>query len=398
MSSMQSTRPQTRMDGVQAPIVQVIGDIIRQVPGTISLGQGVVHYGPPEAAIEAVRRALAEPSTHEYQHGLGLPQLRDRLATKLLAENRIDVRRGRGLMVTAGANMAFCHAVQAITAPGDEIILNAPFYFNHEMAIQMADCAAVRVATDAAYRPRVDALCAAITNRTRAIVTVTPNNPSGAVYGEALLRDLDALCRERGIYHLCDETYEYFTYDSTRHFSAGSLPGAEERTISIYSLSKAYGFAGWRIGYMTYPAHLEAAMAKIQDTVLICPTVASQVAAIAALDAGRSYCKPYVRELAEIREIVLAQLSTLAPRVRVPVADGAFYCFLKVDTSMDPMTIAERLIREHRVAVLPGFTFGMSDGCYFRIAYGALQKDTVTEGIGRLVRGLRAILGSEPFP
>ncbi len=392
MSFRRSGPRPTRMDAVQAPIIPAMAAIAEETPGTISLGQGVVHYGPPQAAIEAVRRALVEPSTHEYQHGLGLPQLRERIATKLLAENRIDARRERGLMVTAGANMAFCHAVQAITAPDDEIILNAPFYFNHEMAIQMADCAAVRVATDAGYRPRVDALRAAITERTRAIVTVTPNNPSGAVYGEALLRDLDALCRERGIYHLCDETYEYFTYGPARHFSAGSIPGAQEHTISIYSLSKAYGFAGWRIGYMAYPAHLEAAMAKIQDAVLICPAVASQVAAIAALDAGRSYCEPYVRELSEIREIVLAQLATLAPRVHAPVADGAFYCFLKVDTSMDPMTIAERLIREHRVAVLPGFTFGMSDGCYFRIAYGALQKDTVTEGIGRLVGGLRAIL------
>jgi aspartate/methionine/tyrosine aminotransferase len=200
------------------------------------------------------------------------------------------------------------------------------------------------------------------------------------------------LCREYGIYHICDETYEYFTYGSARHFSAGSLPGAEERTISIYSLSKAYGFAGWRIGYMAYPEHLEPAMAKIQDTVLICPPVASQVAAGAALDVGRSYCEPHVRELAEIRDIVLSQLSTLAPRVHAPATDGAFYCFVKIDTSMDPMTLAERLIREHRVAVLPGTTFGMHDGCYFRIAYGAPQKATVAEGIGRLVRGLREIV------
>ncbi len=396
-------RPPTRMDLVQSPIIPAIGAIVQECPGTVYLGQGVVHYGPPQAAIEAVRRALAEPSTHEYQLAAGLPQLLDRVSAKLAAENRIDVKRGRGLMVTAGANMAFCHAVQAITAPGDEIILNAPFYFNHEMAIQMADCTAVSVATDDAYQPRIDALRSAITSRTRAIVTVTPNNPSGAVYGEARLSALDALCREHGIYHICDETYEYFTYGSARHFSAGSLPGAEECTISIYSLSKAYGFAGWRIGYMAYPEHLETAMAKIQDTVLICPPVASQVAAAAALDVGRSYCEPYVRELSEIREIVLSQLATLAPLVHVPAADGAFYCFVKVDTppsprrrpgpNLDSMTLAERLIREHRVAVLPGTTFGMHDGCYFRIAYGALQKATVAEGIGRLVRGLRAIVG-----
>jgi len=380
------------MDAVQAPIVPVIGGIIRQVPGTISLGQGVVHYGPPQAAIDAVRGALTDASTHEYQDGAGLPALVEQLAAKLRAENGIDVTRGTRLMVTAGANMAFVHAVLAITAPGDEVILNVPFYFNHEMAIQMADCTAVRVATDDRYQPRLDALRAAITDRTRAIVTVTPNNPSGAVFSEDALREINALCRDRGIYHIADEVYEYFTFGSARHVSSGSFPGAEGHTIAMYSLSKAYGFAGWRIGYMTYPEHLASAMAKSQDTLIVCPPVASQVAAIAALEIGRAYCEPHVRELAVIRDIVLSQLSALAPRVSVPAADGAFYLLLKVETAQDPMTIAERLIREHKVAVIPGPAFGMTDGCYFRVAYGALQKETVTEGIGRLVGGLRAIL------
>jgi len=380
------------MDAVQAPIVSVIGGLIRQVPGTISLGQGVVHYGPPTAALDAVRGALTDASTHEYQDGAGLPALVEQLAAKLRAENGIDVTRGTRIMVTAGANMAFVHAVFAITAPGDEIILNVPFYFNHEMAIQMADCTAVRVATDDRYQPRLDALRAAITDRTRAIVTVTPNNPSGAVFSEDALREINALCRDRGIYHIADEVYEYFTYGSARHVSSGSFPGAEGHTIAMYSLSKAYGFAGWRIGYMTYPEHLEEAMAKSQDTIVVCAPVASQVAAIAALEVGRAYCEPHVRELAAIRDIVLSQLSALAPRVSVPAADGAFYVLLKVETAQDPMTIAERLIREHKVAVIPGPAFGMADGCYFRVAYGALQKETVAEGIGRLVGGLRAIL------
>ena len=382
------------MDAVRAPIVPVIGAIIREVPGTISLGQGVVHYGPPQAAIDAVRDALTDASTHEYQDGAGLPALVEALAAKLRAENGIDVARGARVMVTAGANMAFVHAVLAITAPGDEIILNVPFYFNHEMAIQMADCTAVCVATDDRYQPRLDALRAAITDRTRAIVTVTPNNPSGAVFSEEALRGVNALCRERGMYHIADEVYEYFTYGSARHVSSGSFPGAEGHTIAMYSLSKAYGFAGWRIGYMTYPEHLASAMAKSQDTLLVCPPVASQIAAIAAIEVGRAYCEPHVRELAAIRDIVFSELSALAPLARVPAADGAFYCLLKVDTTRDPMTIAERLIREHKVAVIPGPAFGMTDGCYFRVAYGALQKATVAEGIGRLVEGLRRILSS----
>jgi aspartate/methionine/tyrosine aminotransferase len=380
------------MDAVQAPIVQVIGDLIRQTPGTISLGQGVVHYGPPRPALEAIRGALVDSATHEYQDGSGLPALVDRLAAKLRVDNAIEVGRGTSVMVTAGANMAFMHAVFAVTEPGDEVILNVPFYFNHEMAIQMAGCRVVGVATDQRYQPRVDALRAAITDRTRAIVTVSPNNPSGAVFGEAALRAVSELCGERGLFHISDEVYEYFTFESVRHVSPAAFPGAADYTISMFSLSKAYGFAGWRIGYLTYPDQLHAAMAKSQDTILVCPTVASQIGAIAALDVGRAYSAPHVTALSDVRDVVVSQLNALAPIATVPAADGAFYVLLKVDTDRSPMRIAEQLIREHGVAVIPGPAFGMRDGCYFRVAYGALQKDTVAEGIGRLVTGLRAIL------
>jgi aspartate/methionine/tyrosine aminotransferase len=382
------------MDAVQAPIVQVIGNLIGEVPGTISLGQGVVHYGPPPAALDAVRASLGDAATHEYQNGDGLPALVERLAHKLRTENGIDLARGSRVMVTAGANMAFMHAVLAITEPGDEIILNAPFYFNHEMAVQMAGCTAVAVATDDRYQPRLDALRAAVTDRTRAIVTVSPNNPSGAVFGEPVLREISALCRERGLYHIADEVYEYFTYGAARHVSAAAFPGAAAHTITMFSLSKAYGFAGWRIGYFSYPEHLADAMAKCQDTILVCPTVAAQAGAVAALDAGRDYCRPHVAEFAAIRDIVMARLGELAPLATVPAADGAFYLLLKVDTPLPPLRIAERLIREHRVAVIPGSAFGMTSGCFFRVAYGALQRGTVEEGIGRLVTGLRAILRS----
>ncbi len=210
---------------------------------------------------------------------------------------------------------------------------------------------------------------------------------------ETSLRQLNALCAARGIYHISDEPYEYFTY-GVPHFSPGSQAGAAAHTISMYSLSKAYGFAGWRIGYVVYPAALRSAMMKSQDTILICPTMAAQVAAHAALQVGSSHSAPFVRQLASVRDIVLGALAGLEPLATVPAADGAFYVFLRVHTAMTPLALAERLIREHRVAVIPGDAFGMHEGCYLRIAYGALQKDTVAEGIGRLVKGLRAILTS----
>jgi aspartate/methionine/tyrosine aminotransferase len=381
------------MDRVQDPIVPIVGEWIRQSPGTISLGQGVVHYGPPPEAIDAVRAALGRPSLHQYHDGAGIPELLDAIAAKLRADNGIEVGRGSRIMVTAGANMAFMHAVLATTEPGDEVILPVPFYFNHEMAIEMAGCRVIGVPTDAGYQLDTAAIARAVTPRTRAVVTVSPNNPSGAVYGEASLREVGALCREHGLYHFADEPYEYFTYGAA-HVSPGAFPDAAGHTISMYSLSKAYGFAGWRVGYMVYPEHLAAAMMKSQDTILICPTVASQLAAAGALAVGRAYCEPHVRELASIRDIVVSKLSALAPLATVPAAEGAFYCLLRVNTAEDPMALCERLIREHKVAVIPGTAFGMTEGCTFRVAYGALQKETVAEGVGRLVSGLRAILSS----
>ena len=381
------------MDAVQSPIVAVVGALIRQVPGTISLGQGVVHYGPPPEAVEAIREGLGRPATHEYHEVAGLPELIHAIAGKLARENGIDVAAGSRIIVTAGANMAFMHAVMAVTVPGDEIILPVPFYFNHEMAIEMAGCRVVRVATDDRYQLRLDTIRGAISDRTRAIVTISPNNPSGAVLDASSLTAVNRLCADRGLYHFSDETYEYFTYGQARHFSPGSLPGAAGHTISMYSLSKAYGFAGWRIGYAAYPVALDSAMIKSQDTILICPTIASQQGALAAIRVGRAYCEPHVRELESIRESVVADLARLAPLATVPAADGAFYCLLRVNTSMDPMHLCEQLIREYKVAVIPGIAFGMTDGCYVRVAYGALQRETVSEGIGRLVIGLRSILG-----
>jgi aspartate/methionine/tyrosine aminotransferase len=221
---------------------------------------------------------------------------------------------------------------------------------------------------------------------------VSPNNPTGAVFPEAALRDVNDLCARHGLFHISDEVYEYFTYGSAKHVSPGAFDGAHAHTISMFSLSKAYGFAGWRIGYMVYPERLHEAIAKIQDTVLVCPPVLSQIAAVAAMEAGPTYCRQHLQSFAEVRDIVLSELRALEPLCTVPPAEGAFYCFLRVNAEADPLPIAERLIREHRVAVVPGHAFGMSSGCYFRVAYGALQKATVAEGVGRLVAGLRALL------
>ena len=140
---------------------------------------------------------------------------------------------------------------------------------------------------------------------------------------------------------------------------------------------------------MVVPEALALAVNKIQDTLLICAPHISQAAAIGALRAGRAYCDRHVATLASVRARVLERLSAIGDLCEVPTAAGAFYCLLRIRTAMDAMTLAERLIREHRVATVPGTTFGLNDGCYLRVSYGALAADTVDEGVGRLVQGLK---------
>jgi aspartate/methionine/tyrosine aminotransferase len=284
------------------------------------------------------------------------------------------------------------NAVLAVADPDDEVILQTPCYFNHEMAVTMADCRPVLVPTDANYQLQPEAIRAAITPRTRAVVTISPNNPTGAVYPEAALRAVNALCAGRGLWHIHDEAYEQFVYDGARHFSPGSIPGAGAHTISLFSLSKSHGFASWRIGGMVVPDRLLGAVRKIQDTILICAPVISQFAAVGALRADAAWRRERLAEVTAVRELVRAELAGLAGWCDVPRADGAFYFLLRVHTDLHPMELTERLIREQGVAVIPGSAFGLERGCHLRVAYGALSRDTAVEGIGRLVRGLRQML------
>ncbi len=382
----------SRMEAVQSPIIPIVGELIKSCPGTISLGQGVVSYSPPPEAIELLPKFLAEPANNLYKAVEGIPPLLAAIAAKLQAFNNIEINEENCIVVTAGSNMAFMNAILAVTSVGDEVILNTPYYFNHEMATTMAGCRPVLVETDENYQLRVDAIASAITSKTKAIVTVSPNNPTGVVYSEELLREVNLLCQQHNIYHISDEAYEYFTYNGVKHTSPGAFPESSEYTISLYSLSKAYGFASWRIGYMVIPKHLLVAVKKVQDTILICPPVISQYAALGALQAKEEYLKRNVEAIAQVRELVLDFLNRLQGLCTIAPADGAFYFFLKVHTNMDAFELVERLIKEHHVAVIPGTTFGMDNGCYLRVAYGALQKETAKEGIERLVTGLQTIL------
>src|SRR5262245_26954616 len=198
-------RETERMRAVQTPVIPVVAELIRENPGTISLGQGVVSYGPPPEAAAELQRFWADPDNHKYRPVHGIGPLIEALDVKLAAENAIAPGTGRRVFVTAGGNMGFLNAVLAIADAGDEIVRLAPYYFNQHMAVCLAGCRPVVVATDADYQPRLGAIAAAIGPRTRAVVTVSPNNPTGAVYPAETLQAVNELCRARGVYHIHDE-------------------------------------------------------------------------------------------------------------------------------------------------------------------------------------------------
>jgi aspartate/methionine/tyrosine aminotransferase len=381
-----------RLRAVQAPIIPIVSRWIAETPGTISLGQGIVSYGPPPEAIDALRSFPSGVEDHRYGPVEGDPALVALIEEKLARENGIRVRPTSRVVVTAGGNLAFMNAILAIADPGDEIILPVPFYFNHDMAVTIAGCTPVPARTQDDYQLDLDAIERAITPRTRAIVTVSPGNPTGVVSTEAALRAVNALAADRGLWHIHDEAYEYFTYDGRTPFSPGRIDSAAGHTISLYSLSKAYGMASWRIGYMVIPESLWDAVNKIQDTILICPPAASQRVAMAALRVGASYAKSHLGPLDAMRRRMAAALAG-APVDDVR-CDGAFYFFLRVRSSMDATLLTERLIREHHVAVIPGSAFGDSSHCSIRVSFGALNDATATEGTRRLVDGLNAIARS----
>jgi aspartate/methionine/tyrosine aminotransferase len=392
--------PAYRMEGVDTPIIPTIAAFVRNNPGTISLGQGVVNYGPPPQAIAALPSLMGDGSLHKYLGVSGHPGFIEAIHNKLAQENQIQLGTDAMVMVTAGSNMAFLNSVLAVADPGDEFILPMPFYFNQEMAIRMCGCIPVPVPTHADWSLDVAAMAAAITPRTRAILTVSPNNPTGAVYSEASLRAVNALCAQHGIYHFSDEAYEYFTYEGAKHFSPASIPGAMKHTLSFYSMSKNYGMASWRVGYVVFPANLFDAMNKVQDTNLICAPMPSQLLALEAIKLGRNWVEPKVKALSEVRQTVYKTLEGLGDLVQFPQTQGAFYVLMKLPGLAQGIQAIEfnRVMTEKfKVASIPGFAFGLTntqEANYQRLSYGALEAASVAEGVQRYVAAVKDWYGA----
>jgi len=404
--SLPSSRvlPARRLQAVLAPVIPHVGALIAAHPGCLSMAQGMVDWGPPQAVRDAVQASLAAAQGDPQQAAAldrygpmqGDPALLQALAVRLRAQHDLDLD-GAALLLTAGSNMAFQILMQVLCDSGDQVILPAPWYFNHVMAVQIAG--GEPLLCDAGLIPDPDRLAAAITPRTRAIVTVSPNNPSGLVIPPERLAAINALCARRGLLHISDEAYAAFVHGEVPHWSPGAAAGAAAHTVTLQSFSKAYGMAGWRLGYAALPQSLLAALAKVQDTNLICPPRITQHAALAALNAGPTWLQPRLQGLRQRRQRLLGILADAGaqglPATLMRQPDGAFYALLQVRTRLAGLELVERLIREHGVAALPGESFGLpatGERAVLRLSYGLLPADQLEQALERLCAGVTALV------
>jgi aspartate/methionine/tyrosine aminotransferase len=270
------------------------------------------------------------------------------------------------------------------------VLMSAPYYFNHLMGIQLAGCKPVIVDTDRNYQPLVGRLAEEVTRRTRAMVIVSPNNPSGAVYGAKEIEEISKLCAENDIYLITDDTYEYFVYDDAEYVTALSFDDSIEHTISLFSFSKSYGMPGYRIGYAVFPKHVYNEMLKVQDTLAICAPSSLQLAAEAAIKLGASYPRKFIPQIEKVRRIFIEGLAGL-DFAELPITKGSYYFLLRLKTKKEDWAIAKKLVEEYGVITVPGRVFGARYPS-LRVAYANVDESIAEKGISRLEKGLREIL------
>ncbi len=360
-------------------------DILATMDDVISLGVGEPDFDTPREIVEAGVESLRQGHTH-YTSNFGTIELRRALSEHLERRYGVHYDPATEILVTVGASEAVDLALRATCDPGDEVILHEPSYVAYVPAIVFAGGTVVPVATrfedDFALDPK--AVEAAITPRTKALFLGYPANPTGAVLDDAVQDELARIAREHDLLVYSDEIYDRLAYGTYRHRAFSSLPGMWERTILMGGFSKAYAMTGWRVGWMCAPAPILEGIVKVhQYGIMSAPTVA-QHAALAALQGGEAAVQAMVAEYDRRRRLLVDGLNRLGLPTFEP--RGAFYAFPDISsTGLTSDEFAERLLREERVAVVPGNAFGPSGEGHVRMCY-ATAYEQLQEALLRIER------------
>ncbi len=358
----------------------------------IGFGAGEPDFPTPPHIVEAARQAALDPATHKYSPSAGLPELRNAIAKKTSAGLSTTFEASQ-VVVTNGAKQAVFNTLASIINPGDEVIYATPVWSTYTEVIKLVGGVPVPVRTtqDNNFHLHAEDIERVITDHTKALLVVSPSNPTGAVLDERELSDIAQLALDRHIMVVTDEIYEHLVYQGHRFTSIlKANPALAKQAIIINGVSKSFAMTGWRVGWMVGPQEIMKAAADLQSQTTSNVANIAQRAALAALEGGTGCIEDMRTAFEKRREIIYEKLS-LMPDVTISAPEGAFYAFpnvseiinKKIDgvTITDTTRLAEMALDAVKVAVVPGEAFEAPG--YLRLSY-ALSDNMLAEGLGRL--------------
>lgn len=361
------------------------------IPGLINLGSGTPDFLPPDYVMDAMQEAVSGAQV-KYTPWTGIPELRQAIAGKLQADNNMSVDPEREIIVTSGAQEALMVTLMTLLDPGDNVLTPSPHYdeYTRDALVLGGTLVPVSTTADTDFTVTVEDLENAITEKTKAIVIVSPNNPTGTVIPEQRLRQIAALAIRRDLIVVSDEIYEYFVFDDHKHFSMASIPEMRERTITINSFSKGFGMTGLRLGYVVAPEPIIEAMLPFHHAMMICANAVAQYGGLAALSHPRDWFKEILQEYDRRRGLWLETLNEVGLPFSEP--QGAYYVFIDIrPTGLTSKAFVEKARTEAKLVFQPGTIGGGAGEGFIR---GALTKGSpeFEQGLERFRDFVRTLL------
>ena len=358
-------------------------DIAGQIEDVISLGVGEPDFQTPWSVRKTAITALEKGKTI-YTANSGLIELRKEISKYLEKTQRVKYDPTHEIIVTVGGSEAIDLGIRAMVDPGDEVLVVEPSFVCYAPIVELTGGVAVPIETKAEdnFKLTAEALKAKITDKTKLLILPFPNNPTGAVMTSSDLEKIAEVLRDTNIVVLSDEIYSELTYTGEPHCSIVSFEGMQERTLLVNGFSKAYAMTGWRMGYVAGPEPLITQMLKIHQYATMCSPTVSQYAAIEALQSCDNEVKKMVSEYNIRRRWLVNALNEIGLECFEP--EGAFYVFPSIkSTGLSSEEFCERLLYEHKVAVVPGNAFGDCGEGYIRISYAYSLKHLM-EAVSRI--------------
>jgi aspartate/methionine/tyrosine aminotransferase len=370
--------------------IRIMFALADEIPGVVNLGIGQPDFDTPEFIRNAAKQALDEGYTR-YPPAKGFEDLRQAIAGKLERENNIIANPDTDIYVAVGAMQVIFNSCLHLLNKGDEVIVIDPGY-DYYSQIRLFGGVPVTVPARESNRFKIDPddIRSAITDKTKLMIINTPSNPTGAILDEKILQAIAQMAMEHDLLILSDEPYEHILFDGHRHVSIGSFDGMAQRTISAFTLSKSYAMTGWRVGYTVAPPAVIDEMEKLMEHMVSGVTAVAQRAALAAIEGSQDCVRDMVAIYDKRRHIVYDGLNSI-DGIKCLKPESTFYAFPNISSfGLSSWDFAKYLVKEHKVAVVPGNIFGKAGEGYVRLSFAA-SIDQLKEGIARIKRGLEAL-------